>query len=64
MTFKLAFTSADSPELMAGPAKTWSDSDLGVSLVLRARIIFAAITLSLTYIIITGFSRPKRMESE
>lgn len=63
ITFKLAFTSEDSPELMAGPAKTLSDNELGVSLVIRARIVFSGLTLTLLYTIITGFGRPRRHES-
>jgi ethanolaminephosphotransferase len=64
VTFKLAFTSEDSPELMAGPAKSLSESELGVSLIFRARVAFAGIALVLTYTIMSGFSRPRRIESE
>lgn len=63
ITFKLAFTSEDSPELMAGLAKSMSNNELGVSLVLRARIVFIGIALALIYTIATGFARPRRWES-
>jgi ethanolaminephosphotransferase len=63
ITFKLAFTSEDSPELMAGPAKSMSDNELGVSLVLRARIVFIGIALALVYTVASGFARPRRWES-
>ncbi len=33
LTFKLAFTNEDSPEIMAGVAKTMAENDVGVSLV-------------------------------
>lgn len=56
-TFKIAFTTQDSPELMAGYVVA---SELGVSLVTRARIVFAVITLSLIYTLATGFGLPKR----
>jgi ethanolaminephosphotransferase len=59
-TFKMAFTSQDSPELMAGYAKGMVAGELGVSLVTRARIVFAAIGLSLIYTLATGFGLPKR----
>jgi ethanolaminephosphotransferase len=64
VTFKLAFTSQDSPELMAGPAKSMAENDLGVSLVLRARIVFVAILICLLYTLATGLGlqrRPNRM---
>lgn len=64
ITFKLAFTSEDSPELMAGPAKSMSDNELEVSLVTRARIVFAAISIALLYTVSTGFIRPRRWESK
>lgn len=63
ITFKLAFTSEDSPELMAGPAKSMADNELGVSLVTRARIIFIGIAIALVYTISAGFGRPRRWES-
>jgi ethanolaminephosphotransferase len=62
LTFKLAFTNEDSPELMASFAKSVADNESGVSLVLRARILFIALGLVLVYTIISGFShkRPNR----
>ena len=61
ITFKLAFTNEDSPELLAGPAKSMAatDSELGLSLVTRARIVFLAIGLSLLYTL-SGFGHTKR----
>ena len=41
VTFKLAFTAEDSPELVAGPAKRLNDVLHGQSLVSRARVVFA-----------------------
>lgn len=64
ITFKLAFTNEDSPELMAGLAKSMSDHELGVSLIIRARIIFIGIALALIYTIVSGFSSPRRYESK
>jgi ethanolaminephosphotransferase len=60
VTFKLAFTNEDSPELMAGLAKSLADSEVGVSLVTRARIVFLAIGLALGYTIFSGFNQTKR----
>jgi ethanolaminephosphotransferase len=62
VTFKLAFTNEDSPELMASFAKSVADNESGVSLVLRARILFIALGLILVYTIISGFGhkRPNR----
>lgn len=62
LTFKLAFTHEDSPELMAGIARHMADNAVGVSLLARARVVFAAIALTLFYTIGSGFGhkRPNR----
>ena len=60
VTFKLAFTSEDSPELMAGLAVSIADKNLDVSLVSRARIVFISIGLALAYTIAFGFSHKKK----
>jgi ethanolaminephosphotransferase len=59
-TFKLAFTSQDSPELMAGPKGPLIATELSLSLVTRARIVFIAIGAALIYTLTTGFSLKKR----
>lgn len=64
LTFKLAFTHEDSPELMVGIAKSMADSEVGVSLVARARIAFIAIGLALVYTLIQGFSPSKKHNSK
>lgn len=61
VTFKLAFTYEDSPELMVGAVKSMANNDVGVSLVLRARIVFIGILIAVIYTIISGFSLPKRI---
>jgi ethanolamine phosphate transferase 2 subunit G len=62
VTFKLAFTNEDSPELMAGMAKLMAGEEMGISLVSRARIIFIALGLALSYTLASSFShkRPNR----
>ncbi|KAK0100980.1 major facilitator super transporter protein, partial [Cadophora gregata f. sp. sojae] len=62
ITFKLAFTHEDSPELMAGIAKYMADSEAGAgaSLIGRARLAFGAIALTLVYTIGSGFGNSKR----
>ncbi|KAH7321472.1 GPI ethanolamine phosphate transferase-like protein 2 [Rhexocercosporidium sp. MPI-PUGE-AT-0058] len=62
LTFKLAFTNEDSPELMAGIAKYMADSEAGAgaSLIGRARLAFAAIAIALLYTIGSGSGNPKR----
>ena len=60
VTFKLAFTYEDSPELMVSAVKSMADNEIGISLVLRARIVFIAIAIAVLYTIISGFSHPKR----
>ena len=59
VTFKLAFTYADSPELMVGVVKLLAENDVGMSLVLRARIVFIAILIAVVYSIVSGFKHPK-----
>lgn len=44
-SFKLAFTAEDAPELVVGIARTLHDHFQGHSLLLRARIVFAVLTL-------------------
>lgn len=63
VTFKLAFTNEDSPELMAGIAKLMAGEEMGVSLVTRARIVFIALGLALAYTLASSFShkRPNRI---
>lgn len=60
VTFKLAFTYEDSPELMVSGIKSMADNEVGISLVLRARIVFIAISIAVLYTIVSGFSHPKR----
>lgn len=62
ITFKLAFTHEDSPELLAGPAKAMAatDSELGLSLVTRARFVFMGIGLALLYTLASSFGQNKR----
>jgi ethanolaminephosphotransferase len=59
VTFKLAFTNEDSPELMAGLAKTMAGEEMDVSLVSRAQIVFIALGLALAYTLATSFSHKK-----
>ena len=61
VTFKLAFTNEDSPELMLWASHTLNP-ELGVSLVSRARIAFIAIATAFAYTLFTGFSKPRRAE--
>lgn len=60
ITFKLAFTAEDSPELVTGLPKTLNDKFRGQSLVSRARVVFAVLafmTLVAVYQARTGGSR-------
>jgi ethanolaminephosphotransferase len=57
LTFKLAFTNEDSPELMAGLAKSIVDNDVGFSLVTRARVVFITLGISLIYTLFSGLGR-------
>ncbi|KAG0648280.1 Glycosylphosphatidylinositol-anchor biosynthesis 7 [Hyphodiscus hymeniophilus] len=59
VTFKLAFTYADSPELLVGAVTSMAENDIGVSLVLRARIIFTGILIAVIYTLVSGLSHPK-----
>jgi ethanolaminephosphotransferase len=59
LTFKLAFTNEDSPELMAGLAKAMVDNEVGISLVIRARIVFLALGIALFYILISGLGHKR-----
>ncbi|KAH9221149.1 GPI ethanolamine phosphate transferase-like protein 2 [Leptodontidium sp. 2 PMI_412] len=62
LTFKLAFTHEDSPELMAGIAKYMADSEAGAgaSLIGRARLALVAIGIAMVYTIGSGFGNEKR----
>lgn len=60
VTFKLAFTHEDSPELLSGVLKAMADTDVGVSLVNRARIVFVTLGLAVIFIGVAGFYNPKR----
>jgi ethanolamine phosphate transferase 2 subunit G len=60
VTFKLAFTNEDSPELLSGLAKSMADTDVGASLVTRARILFMSIGLAVIFTLVAGFSNSKR----
>ncbi|ESZ94512.1 hypothetical protein SBOR_5092 [Sclerotinia borealis F-4128] len=60
ITFKLAFTNEDSPELLAGLAKIIADSDTGIPLVLRARMVFIGIASCLLYTILSCFGPPTK----
>ncbi|CZT05818.1 probable GPI ethanolamine phosphate transferase 3 [Rhynchosporium agropyri] len=62
LTFKLAFTNEDSPELMAGIVKYMADSEAGAgaSLIGRARFALIAIGIVLIYTIGSGFGHEKR----
>ncbi|QSZ37854.1 hypothetical protein DSL72_008954 [Monilinia vaccinii-corymbosi] len=60
ITFKLAFTNEDSPELLAGLAKTMADSDTEIPLVLRARLVFIGIACCLLYTILSSFGPPSK----
>lgn len=63
LTFKLAFTIEDSPELLSGIARSVAGADLGISLVNRARIVFVSIGTTAFLTMVTGFgnfTRPNR----
>ncbi|KAL2067876.1 hypothetical protein VTL71DRAFT_15974 [Oculimacula yallundae] len=62
LTFKLAFTNEDSPELMAGIAKYMADSEAsaGASLIGRAQLALLAIAVAVIYTIGSGFGNEKR----
>lgn len=65
VSFKLAFTHEDSPELMPNIIKSFGSNDVGVSLVTRARITFMAILVVLAYTLGSSFSykKPNRERS-
>jgi len=60
VTFKLAFTNEDSPELMLWASPLNPES--GVTLLSRARIAFIAIGIALAYTLLTGINKPRRAE--
>jgi ethanolamine phosphate transferase 2 subunit G len=64
LTFKLAFTQEDSPELLSGIMKSFSETNVGISLVIRARLIFIGILISVLYTLVTGLSNKKRPNRE
>ncbi len=55
ITFKIAFTHEDSPEIMAGMVKTMGEQEAGISLVTRARIVFLFLGLAAVYTVVSGF---------
>lgn len=59
LTFKLAFTKEDSPELMAGIAKSLVDGDVAFSLISRARAVFALLGAVLFYTLTSGLAHKK-----
>ncbi|KAF7944462.1 hypothetical protein EAE96_010853 [Botrytis aclada] len=63
ITFKLAFTNEDSPELLAGIAKTMADNDTGIPLVLRARLVFIGTASCLVYTVLSSFSPPGKRQN-
>lgn len=60
LTFKLAFTDADSPELLPEFMRTLAGLELGGSLVTRARIVFVGIAAALVFTVAEGFRSTKR----
>lgn len=60
LTFKLAFTNEDSPELVSDIARTMAGVDSGISLVTRARIIFLAVGIMLMVSLVTGLRTVSR----
>ncbi|KAA8563673.1 hypothetical protein MFRU_052g00500 [Monilinia fructicola] len=60
ITFKLAFTNEDSPELLAGLAKTMADSDTGIPLVPQARLVFIGVASCLLYTVLSSFGPPSK----
>jgi ethanolaminephosphotransferase len=60
LTFKLAFTNEDSPELLSDIARAMAGVDSGISLVTRARIIFLAVGVTLIMCLTTGLRKPLR----
>ncbi|KAG9242411.1 GPI ethanolamine phosphate transferas-like protein 2 [Calycina marina] len=62
VTFKLAFTIEDSPELMLWVVSP-TETDSAVNLVTRAKIAFMAIGMAVAYTIVTGFAQPRQPET-
>ncbi|KAF4783318.1 GPI ethanolamine phosphate transferase [Colletotrichum scovillei] len=58
-TFKLAFTNEDAPELVTGPLATLNTLTQGISLVTRARLVFAGIGAAALYSSYLALSNPK-----
>ncbi|OAA59355.1 Alkaline-phosphatase-like, core domain protein [Cordyceps fumosorosea ARSEF 2679] len=59
-TFKLAFTTADAPELVVGFTRTLHDKFEGQSLLWRARIVFLVLGLLASFAIVRGVSGRRR----
>lgn len=57
ITFKLAFTNEDSPELLVGIAKIMANNEIGIPLVLRARTVFVGLAICLIYSLGTGLGQ-------
>jgi len=60
LTFKLAFTDADSPELLTETLRALAGLEFGGSLVMRARLVFVGIAAALVFTITDGFRSTKR----
>lgn len=60
ITFKLAFTNEDSPELLAGLAKTIKKITAEIPLVFQARLVFIGIAGCLVYTILSSFALPSK----
>lgn len=60
LTFKLAFTEEDSPELLSEFLRTIAGTEFGGSLVVRARIVFGFLAGAVLYTIVDGFKSIKR----
>ncbi|KJZ73379.1 hypothetical protein HIM_07173 [Hirsutella minnesotensis 3608] len=54
LTFKLAFTAEDAPELVTGLAKSVNDMLQGPSLIYRARVVFVLIVVIATFSVYKG----------
>ena len=64
LTFKLAFTNEDSPELLSGVAKFMAGVDFGISLVASARILFIAVAVTAFLTFIAGSRSSQRPNRE
>lgn len=60
LTFKLAFTNEDSPELLDSFTRAMAGTEFGASLVTRARIVFGGIGMALIFTIVEGFRTTRR----